>query len=80
MGSVLTMGVIELILRVVSFILILAVSRKWDHASCWILIFTSLMDTGKAATLHATFQITLQHLTVRSSHPSLLHSNDVQCM
>ena len=46
LGSVLTMGVIELILRVVSFILILAVSRKWDHASCWILIFTSLMDTG----------------------------------
>merc|ERR1712131_69231 len=45
LGSVLTMGVIELILRGVSFILILAVSRKWDHASCWILIFTSLMDT-----------------------------------
>ena len=46
LGSVLTTAIIELIMRIVAFILVLSVSRQWDHASCWILIFTSLMDTG----------------------------------
>ena len=47
LGSVLTSAIIELIMRIVAFILVLSVSRSWDHASCWILILTSLMDTGK---------------------------------
>lgn len=46
LGSVLTTAIIELVMRIVAFILVLSVSRQWDHASCWILIFTSLMDTG----------------------------------
>lgn len=33
-------------MRVVALGLILGISGRWEHVSCWILSFTSLLDTG----------------------------------
>ena len=46
LGSVLTTAIIELIMRMVAIGLIIGMAGRWEHVSCWILCFTSLLDTG----------------------------------
>jgi len=46
LGSVLTIAIIELIMRVISIGLIIGIAGRWEHVSCWLLALTSLLDTA----------------------------------
>ncbi|CAG5098031.1 Oidioi.mRNA.OKI2018_I69.XSR.g15340.t1.cds [Oikopleura dioica] len=46
LGSVLTIAIIELIMRVISIGLIIGIAGRWEHVSCWLLALTSLLERG----------------------------------